>query len=278
MPFRRTFESEKQQLRELNGRLLQYLSRTKQLEQENAHLAAEISELRRAEAAQREPRYGGELRELRRAVGRLSLEKSRAEMERERLGRELRALRSLCGEQREARGDVGGELRACETELRLLHEGNGELRRRLLQLEEEYKRLEEARREEVERLRLEAHSRLAPAAASPRRRGGPPAASAEEVQEFARCLSEGWMESMEAYQRQVEEMERSVDADRAALGELQRERVLYASELDRLRAEAERQGHVQGLLEQELAHMQEKFRVEYGEYQVRGEKSRCLHV
>nr|XP_046250351.1 synemin [Scatophagus argus] len=262
LPFRRTFESEKHQLQELNSRLAQYLSRTKQLEQENAHLITEINKLRQAKAAERETTYKDEMRDLRRMVGQLSLEKSQAEMEREKLWRELQMVRSLCNEQTEVCRDISGDLKGCETELHHAHKTNTELQQRLFQLENEYKCLEDAHRQEMGRLRRQ----VVPVVTQTYR--GPPAASMEEVQEYARGLSEGWIETFEMYQQKVEEMEQSIKADQAMLSDLQREKMLYASELDKVRMEAEKQSQNQMLLEEQLMHMQEKFRVDCSEYQM----------
>lgn len=267
LPFKRTFDSEKQQLQELNSRLAQYLSRTKQLEQENAHLIAEINKLRQTKTAEWEPKYKAEMRDLRRMVGQLSLEKSQAEMEREKLWRELQTVQSMCSEQTEVCRDISGELKDCEKDLHNAHKINGELEKRLFQLQTEYKRLEGAHIQEMDHLRRQVEARVVPILTQTYR--GPQAVSMEEVQEYARGMSEGWIETFEMYQRKVEEMEQEIKADQAMLNELQREKMLYASELDKLRTEAEKQGHVQMRLEEQLMHMQDRFRVDLAEYQVR---------
>ncbi|XP_070686700.1 synemin [Pempheris klunzingeri] len=266
LPFKRTFESEKQQLQELNSRLFQYLSRTKQLEHENAHLITEINKLRQTKTAEWEPKYKAEMRDLRRMVGQLSLEKSQAEMEREKLWRELQMIQSMCSEQTEVCRDISGELKGCEKELHFAHKTNSELQQRLFQLENEYKCLEDERRQEIEHLRRQVDTRVVPIITQTYR--GPPAASVEEVQEYARGLSEGWIETFEMYQQKVDEMEQAIKEDQAMLSDLQREKLLYASEFDKLRIEAEKQGHIQLRLEEELTQMQEKFRVDYNEYQM----------
>lgn len=266
LPFKRTFEGEKQQLRELNSRLVQYLSRTKQLEQENVHLIAEINKLRQAKAAEWEPKYKDEMRDLRRMVAQLSFEKSQAELEREKLWRELQMVQGLCSEQTEVCKDISGELKGCEQELHRAHKTNGQLQQRLFQLENERKRLEDAHRQEMDHLRVKVESRVVPIVTQTYR--GPPSASVEEVHEYARDLSEGWIHTFEMYQRKVEEMEQGIREDQAMLCDLQREKMLYASELDKMRAEAEKQGQVQLRLEEQLMHMQERFRADCNEYQV----------
>lgn len=266
LPFKRTFESEKQQLQELNSRLVQYLSRTKQLEQENAHLITEINKLRQAKTVDREQKYKEEMRDLRRMVGQLSFEKSQAEMEREKLWRELQMVQSLCSEQTEVCRDISGELKGCGMELHHAHKTNSELQQRLLQLENEYKSLEDAHRQEMNRLRCQVESRVVPILTQTYR--GPPVVSVEEVEEYARGLSEGWMDTFEMYQQKVEEMERAIKEDQARLSDLQREKMMYVSELDKLRTEAEKQGQIQIRLEEQLMHMQDKFRVDYSEYQM----------
>lgn len=266
LPFKRTFETEKHQLQELNSRLAQYLSRTKQLELENAHLIAEISQLRQVRTADREHNYKVEMQDLRRMVGQLSLEKSQAEMEREKIWRELQMVQSLCSEQTDVCRDISGELKGCEKELQHAHKTNGELQQRLLQLENEYRRLEDAHRQETSKLRHQVESRVVPIITQTYR--GPPVVSVEEVQEYARDLSQGWIETFDMYQQKVEEMEQSIKADQARLSDLQREKMLYACELDKMRKEAERQGQIQVRLEEQLMNMHEKFRVDFGEYQM----------
>ncbi|XP_028286510.1 synemin [Parambassis ranga] len=264
--FKRTFETEKHQLQELNSRLAQYLSRTKQLEQENGHLITEINKLRQVRNAEWEPKYKAEMQDLRRMVGQLSFEKSQAEMEREKLWRELQMVQSLCSEQTGVCRDINGELRGCEKELQHAHKTNTDLQQRLLQLENEYQCLEDAHRKEVEHLRLQVESRVVPIITQTYR--GPPVVSVEEVQEYAAGLSEGWIQTFEMYQQKVEDMEQSIKEDQARLSDLQREKMLYASELDKLRTEAEKQGQIQMRLEEELMHMQEKSRVDFSEYQM----------
>lgn len=160
LPSRRTFEADKQQLQQLNGRLAQYLTRTQQLERENARLLAEINQLRQAQVAEREPRYKAEVRELRRAMERVALEKSRAEMERERLCRELETVRSLCSQQSDACRDIGGELHGREEELRAAHQNNALLQQRLLELQREYVFLEEKHQQQMGQLRRQMNSQV----------------------------------------------------------------------------------------------------------------------
>lgn len=266
LPFKRTFESEKNQLQELNCRLAQYLSRTKQLEQENTHLICEINQLRQAKTAEWEPRYKAEMRDLRRMVEQLSFEKSQAEMEREKIWRELQMVQSLCNQQTDVCRDISGELQGCEQELGNAHKTNSELQQRVVQLQNEYKRLEDAHRHQIGHLRRQVDSRMAPIVTQTYR--GPPAATMEEVQEYAHGLSQGWIETFEMYQQKIEDMEQSIKADQAKLSDLQREKMLYASELDKMRKDAEKQGHIQMRLEEQLMDMQEKFSVDLSEYQM----------
>lgn len=270
LPFKRTFEGDKQQLQHLNGRLAQYLSRTQQLEQENAHLMAEVHQLRRERSGEdgQGKRYKAEMQQLRRTVEQLSLQKCQAEMERERLWRELQTVRALCSQQTEVCRDISGDLRGCGKELQEAQHVNSRLQQRLVQLEEEYQRLEVARGQEKQRLRHQLESRMAPIVARTCRGPPPPVVSVEEVQEYVRGLSEGWEQTFDLYQRKVEEMERSIGEDQARLGDLQRDKMLCASQLDKMRSEAEKQGHVQMSLQEQLVHMQERCRVDFGEYQM----------
>lgn len=264
LQFSRTFETEKHQLQELNNRLGQYLSRTKVLEQENACLVAEINKLRQEKTVEWENVYKAEMRELRRMVGQLSFEKSQAELERERLWREFQMIQAMCCEETVVCKDIGGEIKGCEKQLQKVHNSNGALEERLMQLENEYKCMEDAHRQEIAHLRNQVHSRVLVT----QKYQGPPALSMEEVQEYARSVSEGWIDTCEMYQKRVDEMEDSIRADQARLEDLQREKMLYISEFEKLRAEADNQSQIQINLEEQLIHMQETFRADVNEYQM----------
>lgn len=265
---RRPFESEKLQLQELNQRLGHYLSRSKLLEQENARLVAEIQAVRQERCGGREGegRHLAELREMRRLVERLSFEKSKAEMEREKLREEFHRLQAICSDECSVTRGLGGELRGCEKEFRQAQHTNGALEQRLQELQDECAFLEDAHRQDSARLRSQVRSRASSVVTEVHR--GPPAVSMEEVEEYARHLSEGWMETLEVYRRRVEEMEEAVTADQARLEDFSRERTQYVSELNRLRAELEKHTKLQLELENQIINMQDNFKGDVGQYEV----------
>ncbi|KAL7871280.1 hypothetical protein SRHO_G00087770 [Serrasalmus rhombeus] len=263
---RRPFESEKLQLQELNARLGQYLSRAKLLERENACLMSEISAARQSRSEERESRRMAEVREMRRLVERLCFEKSKAEVEREKLRREFQALQALCSDECAVSRGLGGELRDCEQQLRHAQHTNGALEQRLGELQREYAFLEDAHRKEVAHLRSQVHSRVIPVVSEVR--GGPPVVSMEEVEEYTLHLSESWLDTLEMYRQRVEEMEEAVKADQARLEDFRKERTQYASELNRLRAEVEENAHLQLDLEGQLINMQENFKGDISQYQM----------
>ncbi|KAL7878809.1 hypothetical protein AOLI_G00097830 [Acnodon oligacanthus] len=262
---RRPFESEKLQLQELNCRLGQYLSRAKLLEQENASLISEINAARQSRSEEQQSRHMAELREMRRLVERLSFEKSKAEVEREKLRREFQALQALCSDECAVSRGLGGELRDCEQQLRHAQHTNGALEQRLGELQREYAFLEDAHRKEVARL-SQVRSRVIPVVTEVSR--GPPAVSKEEMEEYALHLSESWMDTLEMYHQRVEEMEEAVKADQARLEDFRKERMQYASELNRLREEVKKNAQLQLDLEGQLISMQENFKGDVSQYQM----------
>ncbi|KAG9332349.1 hypothetical protein JZ751_015356 [Albula glossodonta] len=267
-PFRRTFENEKLQLQELNKRLSQYLSRVKQLEQENAFLVTEINTIRQNKTVEWENQHRAEMRELRRAVEQMALEKSRTEMEREKLRRELQAVQAMCREESEVRRRIDGELKGCEKQLHQTERSNAALEERLFQLENEYRSLEDAQRHEMTDIRNQIYSRAIPAVARQSYHAAP-AVTMEEIEEYARTLSDSWMESFDVYQMKVEELEESIRADEAKLEDLQREKMHYTSEIKKLHSEAEKQHHLQAHLQEQLLNMQDSCHMELSQYQVR---------
>ncbi|XP_018619548.2 synemin-like [Scleropages formosus] len=269
LPFRRTFENEKLQLQELNHRLGQYLSRVKQLEQENSVLIAEINATRHARGAEWEKQYKAEVRELRSAVGQLALDMSKAEVQRDKLRREAQLLEALLRQESGLRRDIDGELGGCKAQLQQSHVDNVALEERLLALENEYVRLEDEHGHEMARLREALLFRGAPAALAP----GPschalPAVTVEEVERYALGLSDSCAETFEMYCRRVQELEECVRADEAKLQELEREKMRYAAELEELRCRAEQESRAQPRLEEQLASLRERAEVELEHYQV----------
>lgn len=264
--FKRSFEGEKLQLQELNQRLGHYLSRAKQLEQENALLIAEINTIRRNRCEEWESTRLAELREMRRLVEQLSFEKCRAEMEREQLRRELQLIQAMRSDESSLSKGLDGELQGCEKQLQHALQTNSALEERLLQLQDECALLHDAHRTEVAHVRSRVHTRVLPVVT--RTYHGPPAFTSEEVQDYALSLSESWKETFEMYRQQVEEMEEAIKADQSKLEDIRREKVEYAKELNKLRAEMEKHSQIQLELEEHLMHMQEKFRQDVTQYQV----------
>lgn len=264
--FKRSFDSEKLQLQELNQRLGHYLSRAKLLEQENARLVAEINTIRQNRSTEWENTRMAELREMRRLVEQLSLEKSRAEMEREKLRKELQLFKAMRSDESALSKGVDGELKGCENQLRHALQTNSALEERLLQLHNECALLQDAHRHQVARHRSQVHTRVLPAVTQTY--CGPAAFTTQEIQEYALSLSESWMETFEMYRQQVEEVEESLAADQTRLEDVRREKFEYASELSKLRAEMEKHSQIQLQLEEHLMGMQEKFRKDVSQYQV----------
>ncbi|KAM9481317.1 synemin [Clarias gariepinus] len=274
--FKRSFEGEKLQLQELNQRLGHYLSRAKQLEQENALLIAEINTIRRNRCEEWESTRLAELREMRRLVEQLSFEKCRAEMEREQLRRELQLIQAMRSDESSLSKGLDGELQGCEKQLQRALQTNSALEERLLQLQDECALLHDAHRTEVAHVRSCVHTRVLPVVT--RTYHGPPAFTSEEVQDYALSLSESWKETFEMYRQQVEEMEEAIKADQSKLEDIRREKVEYAKELNKLRAEMEKHSQIQLELEEHLMHMQEKFRQDVTQYQIIVEELKQEHM
>lgn len=261
---REPFESEKLQLQELNRRLSQYLVRSKQLEQENATLMNEIASIRHSRTGECENKRMFELRETRRLVDRLCSEKRSAEMEREKLRRELQALRAAHSDEAALNKRINTDAQACERQLQQTVRTNAGLEDRLVQLEHEYTVLEDAHGREVARLRDEARSRAVRAPAHPH-----PAVTMEEMQHYADDFTESCRDTLDMYRVKVQEMEECIRGEQERLRETRMEKKECASQFSRLREEINKQTHVHMNLEEHLMNMQEHFRTEVHHYQVR---------
>ncbi|XP_048887138.1 synemin-like isoform X23 [Brienomyrus brachyistius] len=266
LQFRRTFENEKVQLQELNRRLSHYLSRVKHLEQENACLVKEISAVRNERTFEWEDQYLAELRELRRTVDLLAFEKSKAEVERERLRREFQTVQSLLFEESGMCRDIDGELKACKVQLQQAQAKNADLEDFMIQLENESRLLEEEHRREISHVQNNIYSR-ALSNVTQTYRAVPPI-TVEEVEQYALSMSDNCMEMFEVYRKRVEDLEESVRADEAKVEDLRREKNQYAADFEKLRSELEEQKRLQVHLEGQLRNTQDKCKGELEHYQM----------
>ncbi|KAA0714964.1 Synemin [Triplophysa tibetana] len=261
---KRPFESEKLQLQELNQRLSQYLLRSKQLEQENACLTSEINSIRHNRSGEWENKHMSELRDMRRLMERLSFEKCRAEMEREKLRNELQMLQAMRSDEAAVSKSIDTEVKGWERELHHSLHTNVGLEDRLIQLENEYKFLEGAHRTEVNHLRDQVRSRAVRVVTQTYHA---PPVTMEEMQHYAANFTESCQETLDMYRLQVNEIEESIKADQAMLQDIQREKKEHAAQFNRLREEIKNQTQVQMHLEEKLMNTQEQFRAEVNQYQ-----------
>ncbi|MGH0174974.1 UNVERIFIED_CONTAM: hypothetical protein FKN15_010138 [Acipenser sinensis] len=207
-----------------------------------------------------------EMRGLRRAVDQLALEKAQAEMERERLHRELQMVQELICQESGTCRDIDGELKGCDKHLQQACLKNLALEEHLLRLQREQQALEDSHRQEICVLREQLCSKLVPMVTQQGQ--GPPALTLEEVEEYTLSLSQAWAHTVELHHTRVEELEESLWLDQQRLEELCREKRQSAAQLEKLREEMHRQSHIQEGLESELVSLQENCDLELQEYQV----------
>lgn len=251
-------------MHELNKRLSQYLSRVKQLEQENVFLISEINTVRRENTSKWENQYMAELRELRRTVDRLSLEKFKAEREREKLCQEFKMIQALRLQESGERNDISGELKTSEKQLREVQKANSALESRLLQVQNECQCLEDAHKREIAQFREQVHSRALPVFIQ--KRPDPPEISMEEFDKYARTLSETWRETFEVYCKRIADIEESLRLDEVKLENLRKEKMHYTSEIKKFNNEVEKQNQLRVHLEEQIRNMQDSFPKELDQY------------
>ncbi|KAJ1179560.1 hypothetical protein NDU88_004794 [Pleurodeles waltl] len=254
------------QLQELNSRLGVYLSRVRQLEQENQFLVEEIHSLRLDGEVEWKRGYEAEISLLRRQVEELTLEKSRAEIERDSLWQEFQLLQLLCEEVQAIRKELDQELARHRADLKQAEDGCRALEELLLRLDTEHRALAEACEHEVAELRggvlgltVQLVRREHRAASS---------LSLQEVESYAVQVSESWKETFRHYELKVEELEAMIRASGESLGDVDEEKRRYVLEIEDLRKEAEQLDRIRQSLEEELRNMREKFIVEVDEYQI----------
>ncbi|XP_044521356.1 synemin [Gracilinanus agilis] len=259
---------EKAQLQELNARLYEYVSRVRQLEQENQHLLDELHNRRGEEDwwAAWQGRYQAEVSSLRRQLEELSWDKSLAEGERDSLWRELQELRLLSEEARAVRGQLDAELGAQRSQLKEALGAREALEALLGRLQEEHQRLLMGHERDVRELREQVSTfSMRFRARQPPRESQ---LSLQGVQDsYALLVSESWQETFQLYQDKVRELEEKVKLGHESRQEAEEEKRLCQLEVESLHREAQELDQLRQRLEEELLRMREKYDLEMEENQ-----------
>lgn len=255
---------EKRELQELNSRLRVFVSRVRELEEENRFLARELAELREQELiGLRVPEQ--ELAWLRMQLEELSQAKLEAELERDGLRRELEQLQLLGAEVLAMRRRLEPELAG---QRQLLERLRGEcvaLEELLLQLRAEHGHLAERQRREAVEIR---ELRMDLAALPPPLAG----LSLEELEEtYEMLLSQSCRETLLRYQEQLQMLqEQEAQRSREDLELLREESRQCRQHLEDLHRQGRELCGLRERLEQELLAMQDRHGAEVEEYQVGG--------
>ncbi|KAM4660846.1 synemin [Amazona ochrocephala] len=252
---------EKRELQELNSRLRVFVSRVRELEEENRFLARELAELREQELiGLRVPEQ--ELAWLRMQLEELSRAKLEAELERDGLRRELEQLQLLGSEVLAMRRRLEPELVGQQ---RLLERLRGEciaLEELLLQLQAEHGHLAERQRREAVEIR---ELRMDLAALPPPLSG----LSLEELEEtYEMLLSQSCRETLLRYQEQLQVLqEQEAQRSRESLELLREESRQCRQHLEDLHRQGRELCELRERLEQELLALQDRHGAEVEEYQ-----------
>ncbi|XP_074457689.1 synemin isoform X1 [Larus michahellis] len=252
---------EKRELQELNSRLRVFVSRVRELEEENRFLARELAELREQELiGLRVPEQ--ELAWLRMQLEELSQAKLEAELERDGLRRELEQLQLLGAEVLAMRRRLEPELAG---QRQLLERLRGEcvaLEELLLQLRAEHGHLAERQRREAVEIR---ELRMDLAALPPPLAG----LSLEELEEtYEMLLSQSCRETLLRYQEQLQMLqEQEAQRSREDLELLREESRQCRQHLEDLHRQGRELCGLRERLEQELLAMQDRHGAEVEEYQ-----------
>uniref|UniRef100_A0A8C5M419 IF rod domain-containing protein n=1 Tax=Leptobrachium leishanense TaxID=445787 RepID=A0A8C5M419_9ANUR len=261
----RGFGDEKSQLQELNNRLGQYLSRVRQLEEENQLLIEEIHRLRQERGAEWAHEYQAEMCQLRRRVEDLTVEKCEAEIQKENLCQELQTLQELWEQVRNMRIGIDKQLELYKQDLHQARSSQAALEELYIRLQQECQVLHGSNHQELLALRdqvlqVPLHISMYETA-SPRL----------SIQD-ANCLSleftQSWKDTFLLYQRKIEELENSLRLSEEERLGVEEEVRVHSLQVVEIRREYEELLGFQKMLEEELLRMKEKYRLEAQEYQI----------
>ncbi|XP_074901120.1 synemin [Buteo buteo] len=252
---------EKRELQELNSRLRVFVSRVRDLEEENRFLARELAELRERElVGLRVPEQ--ELAWLRLQLEELSRAKLEAERERDGLRRELEQLQLLGAEVLAMRRRLEPELAGQRELLERLRSECVALEELLLRLRAEHGHLAERQRREAVEMR---ELRMDLAALPPPLAG----LSLEELEEtYEMLLGQSCRETLLRYQEQIQVLqEQEARRGRESLELLREESRQCRQHLDDLHRQGQELCGLRERLELELLAMQDRHGAEVEEYQ-----------
>ncbi|KAM4675194.1 synemin [Discoglossus pictus] len=259
----RGFGDEKSQLRELNSRLDQYLSRVRQLEGENQLLVEEIHRLRLERNAEWAQGYQAEMSQLRRRIEELTVERCEAEIERDNIWHEIQTLQELWEQVRAMRLSIEQQLEIYKKDLQQARNSQAALEELYTRLQQECHILHGSHQQELVTLREQALKMPLHIAMQGTVH---PSLNLQEVQSFSLELSSYWEETFLIYQKKIKDMEENLrleEENRWGVEEEAREQSLRVEELHR---EYEELLRIKKMLEDELLKMKEKYRVEIEEY------------
>ncbi|GCC16686.1 hypothetical protein chiPu_0017315 [Chiloscyllium punctatum] len=263
-PFKSTMLHEKSQLQELNHRLESYLSRVRQLEQENQRLVTEIQHLKTEKKAEERCLYVDEINKMRWELEELIFEKSKAEMQRCSLWREIQELQKHQTAEQAGFKKIRQQLAEHEKVLQQTETANASLEAYILELRAGCQTLED----QHEQAKREMKERLSRAPQLLVTQGYHTVPLTEEnVEQHALTLTAMWEEGFEIYKNKIEELETAVQQDKEKGEELNRERVLLIMEIEALKKELEDQFNLQNKLEEDFLTVQQKHDVDMEEYQ-----------
>ncbi|XP_075063796.1 synemin [Mixophyes fleayi] len=261
----RGFGDEKTQLNELNARLDQYLSRVRQLEEENQLLVEEIHRLRLERGAEWAQEYHSEVCQLRRKVEDLTVQTSEAELQKENLWQELQDLQELWEQVRAMRLKIDQQLALYKQDLQQAKTSQAALEQLYFRLQQECQVLQGSQQKEL--LALKDQALQIPLQIT-MQEVARPRLSLTDVQSFSLELSECWKDAFLIYQKKIEELESNLrlsEEDRYGVEENVR---VQRMQMEELRREYEELLGIQKILEQDLLRMKEKYRLEVEEYQI----------
>lgn len=262
---------EKHQMLDLNRRLESYLGRVKFLEEENQLLHEEILMLRRNREPQAQQRRALEaaLMEARGELERAWREKDKVEVQMGNLSEELRVV----GLQRQrvaaARAEAQGRLAESRKELEEERRAQIWLRDKAAQLENELHFQTQSHQEDVSAFKASV-AQARPLQAVPSLHTQTHSQGFCDLgQEYSQRAALAWREASEAYQRQAERLEESLNQAKARLGQITQERRENQMKLQSLAKDLEAARTRKEMLERRAVQQKDRQSQDISQLQVR---------
>ncbi|XP_074082099.1 peripherin isoform X3 [Macrotis lagotis] len=265
--FLATRSNEKQELQELNDRFASFIEKVRFLEQQNAALRGELSQVRGQEPARADQLCQQELRELRRELELLGRDRDRVQVERDGLAEDLAALKQRLEEEIHKREDAENNLVLFRKDVDDATLSRLELERKIESLMDEIEFLKKLHEEELRDLQVNLESQQVQVEVEATVKPELTAALRDIRTQYESIAVKNLQEAEEWYKSKYADLSDAANRNHEALRQAKQEMNESRRQIQSLTCEVDGLRGTNEALLRQLRELEEQFALEAGGYQ-----------